>query len=282
MVHCNVSTLKLLNSATFVGFSGGLRLYLAFFLAGIDPTLSLVVGSALIIYAIYTLDRSLESKEDEINHRELMDAHKKTGLVVSGIAIIIGTALFFSKFLFFPPLFPFVVGILYSRGISIEKKEFKLKGGLGMKNLVIGVTWGGTISLIIASTGHILAAIVICLYFGLKLFINSTIFDLKDVKGDLAAGIQTLPVVFGERKLKYILFSVCVVQHMILALAMAWRILTPSIVFLVYSFIAGGLVIIVYSPVFESGKSWLQRKFRSIMIDGESMILVIFSMCLPY
>jgi 4-hydroxybenzoate polyprenyltransferase len=102
------------------------------------------------------------------------------------------------------------------------------------------------------------------------------------VKGDLAAGIQTLPVVFGERKLKYILFSVCVVQHMILALAMAWRILTPSIVFFVYSFIAGGLVIIVYSPVFESGKSWLQRKFRSIMIDGESMILVIFSMCLPY
>lgn len=281
MVNWNISTIRLLNSSTLVGVSGGLRLYLAFLLAGIKPLFPLVVASALIIYATYTLDRSLESKEDDINHQELADANKMTGLIVSGIAITIGIVLFFSKFLILPPLFPFIVGILYSRGISIRKKEFKLKGGLGIKNMVIGITWGGTIGLIIASTGHALAALVICLFFGMKLFINSTIFDLKDVKGDLAAGIQTLPVVLGEQKLKWILLSLCVIQHIILALAMAWGILIPIIVFLLYSFFSEALVIISYSPAFESANSWLQRKFRSIMIDGESMIQVIISICLP-
>lgn len=281
MINWNISTIRLLNSSILVGVSGGLRLYLAFLLAGITPILPLVVASALIIYATYTLDRSLESKEDDINHQELADANKMTGLVVSGIAITIGIALFFSKFLFIPPLFPFIVGILYSRGITLKKREFKLKGGLGMKNLVIGITWGGTIGLIIASTGHALAALVICLFFGMKLFINSTIFDLKDVKGDLAAGIQTLPVVLGEQKLKWILLSLCVIQHIILALAIAWGILIPITFFLLYSFFSEGLVIISYSPAFESANSWLQRKFRSIMIDGESMIQVILSIFLP-
>ena len=281
MITWNISTIRLLNSSILVGVSGGLRLYLAFLLAGIKPLLPLVVASALIIYATYTLDRSLVSKEDSINHQELADANKMTGLMLSGIAITVGIALFFSKFLFLPPLFPFIVGILYSRGIALQKKEFKLKGGMGIKNLVIGITWGGTIGMIIASTGNALAALVICLFFGMKLFINSAIFDLKDVKGDLAAGIQTLPVVLGEQKLKWILLSLCVLQHMVLALAMVWGILIPIAVFFMYSFFSEGLVIISYSPAFESANSWLQRKFRSIMIDGESMIQVIICIYLP-
>jgi hypothetical protein len=62
----NAQTFKLLNSASLVGFSGGLRLYLAFLLAGIAPNFVLIIAASLIIYATYTLDRSLENKEDVI------------------------------------------------------------------------------------------------------------------------------------------------------------------------------------------------------------------------
>ena len=72
------------------------------------------------------------------------------------------------------------------------------------------------------------------MYFGMKLFINSTIFDLKDVKGDLAAGIRTLPVVLGEKKLKYLLFSLCIIQHVILAGAMLMGILVDYTFLLLY------------------------------------------------
>ena len=274
-------TLKLLNSASLVGFSGGLRLYLAFLLAAIAPDLLLVLASALIIYATYTLDRALDNKEDEINHLEYAGANRIAGLAASGVAILIGVSLFFSSSLFSPPVFPFAVGILYSQGIPFKGRTIKLKGGFGVKNLVIGLTWGGTIGLVILSSGQVLAGAVIALYFGLKLFINSTIFDLKDVKGDLAAGIYTLPVVLGETKLKYLLFSLCIVQHLILILAMCAHILVGYWILLLYSFVASAAVIIFYAPAWENSQSLAKRKFRIFVINGEPIILVLLSMIHP-
>jgi len=281
MNRFNKATFRLLNSASLVGFSGGLRLYLAFLLAGIAPNLLLVIAASLIIYATYTLDRSLDNKEDEVNHKEFMGASKTAGLAASAIAILAGISLFFSRQLFTPPVFPFIVGILYSRGIPVGSRSIKLKGGSGIKNLVIGITWGGTIGLVIFSSGCTAAAMVIAIYFGTKLFINSTIFDLKDIEGDLAAGIRTLPVVLGEKRLKYLLFSICIVQHMIIALAMVGGILVHAGVFLAYSFIVSGAVILYYSPAFESSASWIKREIRVITIDGEAIIQVILSIVLP-
>lgn len=275
------STLHLLNSASLVGFSGGLRLYLAYLLAGIQPNLLLVLAASLIIYATYTLDRSLDNKEDEVNHEELAGSRKAIGLTASGITIIAGTMLFFSKNLFFPPLFPFIVGVLYSRGIPLGQRSIKLKGGCGIKNAVIGVTWGGTIGLVIAFSGQIIPGIAISLYFGLKLFINSTIFDMKDVKGDLAAGIQTLPLVLGEQRVRVLLFSLYLIQHLIFLVTLfLGMIVFYKIVFL-YSLVSTGIVITCYSSAFEESNLWLKRKFRNFLIDGESTISVLLSTALP-
>jgi 4-hydroxybenzoate polyprenyltransferase len=262
--------------------SGGLRLYLAFILTGLVPNISLILAASLIIYSTYTLDRSLDSPEDLINHEEFCGASRKTGLFVSAIAILFGFILFFSKNIYFPPMFPFVVGILYSRGLSVGTWKVKLKGGTGIKNLVIGITWGGTIGLIIASTGHYAAALALFVYFGLLLFINSAIFDLKDVKGDLAAGITTLPVVLGEGKLKVLLALLCTIQHLVLLGAMMGGVLVYNPVFFLYSGLAGSLVIICYTPAFEVSTSWIYRNFRTIIVDGESLVLVLLSTFLPY
>jgi 4-hydroxybenzoate polyprenyltransferase len=242
----------------------------------------LVIASSFIVYATYTLDRSLENKEDEINQPAFSYASKKTGLAISGIAILIGISLFFSKNLFFPPLFPFIVGILYSRGIPLRNRIIKLKAGSGIKNLIIGLTWGGTLGLIIISSGQVLAGMIIGIYFGMKLFINSTIFDMKDVKGDFAAGIKTLPVLLDEKRLKCVLLSICIIQHTILALAMMSGILVRLEFFLIYSLVVSGLVILFYSPDFEAGTSWSQRNFRVFAINGEPIILVIIYMYLLY
>jgi 4-hydroxybenzoate polyprenyltransferase len=278
----NAPTLHLLNSSTLVGFSGGLRLYLAYILAGIIPDIALIAAASLIIYATYTLDRSLGHKEDQINRRELSGANYSAGLAASGFAIMVGTLLFFSKYLFIPPLFPFMVGFLYSRGIHFRGKEIKLKSGAGVKNMVIGITWGGTIGLIIAATGHIAAAAVIAFFFTFKLLINSAIFDLKDVEGDLCAGIRTLPVCLGEQKLKYLLFVLCIIQHMMILLAIVAGILVHATVFLIYSWGVSSFVIVYYTPEFESDKSWLRRKFRILGINGEPVALFGLSILLPY
>jgi len=274
-------TLRLLNSASLVGFSGGLRLYLAFLLAGLIPPIMLVVAACLIIYATYTLDRALENKEDVINHPEFSGADKRAGLVASGICTISGSLLFFSEWLISPPLFPFLVGILYSKGIPLGSTVIKLKGGCGGKNLVIGITWGGTIGLVIAAFAPPLAALVIAAYFGMKLFINSTIFDLKDIEGDLAAGIRTLPVVLGSRYLKIFLLAICLVQHAILFAAMYTGLLAGLWWLLLYSLAASCLVIVWYSPAFETSHSWLKRKIRILAINYEPIMLAVLSVFLP-
>jgi 4-hydroxybenzoate polyprenyltransferase len=281
-MRLSTPTLYLLKTSILVGCSGGLRLYLAYILADVSPNISLIIAASLIIYATYTLDRSLGQKEDEVNRRELSGANKTAGLVASGFAIIIGALFFFHEYLFFPPLFPFVMGFLYSQGISLNGRKIKLKGGAGGKNLVIGITWGGTIGLIIASTGRIAAAVVIALFFVVKLFINSTIFDFKDTEGDLMAGIKTLPLCLGIKKTKCLLLSLCTLQHAILFLAVLTGILVHSCVFLIYSFCVSCMVITWYAPTFESDSSWFLRKFRTLMIDGEAIALSGLSIILPY
>jgi len=275
-------TLYLISSACIVGFSGGLRLYLAFLLAGLYPNVVLAVAAALIIYATYTLDRSLENKEDAVNLAEISHANKKLGIAVSAITAATGAFLFFSKNFYLAPLFPFIVGFLYSKGIPLGKKTIKLKGGCGVKNIVIGITWGGTIMLIVWSIGAVLPAVLIGLYFGMKLFINSTIFDMKDIRGDLAAGIRTLPVALGEYRLRMLLIAIFIIQHVIFLGAMVVGILTFQLPLLLVSFISSGITLALYNPAFETNEMWIKKKFRTIFIDGESTIAFILSTALPY
>ena len=51
-MRLNTSTPHLLNSSTLIGSFGGLRLFLAYVLAGITPHHSLVTAASLISYAI--------------------------------------------------------------------------------------------------------------------------------------------------------------------------------------------------------------------------------------
>ncbi len=46
--------------------------------------------------------------------------------------------------------------------------------------------------------GSIVPIVLVFIFFGVKLFVNSAIFDFKDIKGDTLAGIKTLPVSLGE------------------------------------------------------------------------------------
>lgn len=276
-----ITSLKLLNSATLVGFSGGLRLYLAFILTGTAPDPTLISGASLIIYATYTLDRSLKNHEDRVNSLIFSDADRTYGLLATIMTVAAGTYLFFSSALFWIPIFPFIMGFIYSKGISLGTKKIKLKTGLGGKNLIIGITWGGTIGLIISATGNLSAAMLLSLFYGMKLFINSTIYDCKDIEGDLAAGIRTLPAVWGIRRLKEVLLSILLVQHLILVGGMITGIISFFSFFVIYSLISGGGVIIWYSPEFETYRTGLRRWFRILAIDGESPVQVIVSMIHP-
>lgn len=274
----NSPTLKLLNSSTVVAISGGLRVHIAFLLAGIEPNIMIYFGIGLIIYATYTLDRSLGSKEDAINKCEFIEARRRTAIIACIMAFLAGALILARENIYFASFFPFIVGYVYSKGIRIGKFNIKLKGGMGGKNIVIGLTWGGTIASAVSKwTENTVTEISIFLFFAIKLFINSTLNDFKDIKGDVAAGIKTLPVCLGKDRVRTMLTILCLLLHTGMVVALLMGFIKPELVILGYSFIVGIACTYFYISAFET-KKLRTRKY----LDSESAIALVIRTTMDY
>lgn len=272
----NNPTIRLLNSSTLVAVSGALRLHIAFLLAGIEPKLMVYLAGGLVIYATYTLDRALDCEEDTINRSELAGSKKLTAIIACVVAFLAGTLILSQEDIYFASLFPFIVGYLYSKGIKIGKIKLKLKGSMGGKNIVIALTWGGTIAIIVSKWAEsILTIILIFLFYATKLFMNSILYDFKDIEGDMAAGIKTLPAYFGREGLRKILMALSLLLHSVMITVLSIGFIRPEIVILSYSFIISSTCSSFYISAFEVQESGIRKYWREILIDGESTIALV-------
>ncbi|MFZ0006156.1 MAG: UbiA family prenyltransferase [Methanoregula sp.] len=263
-------TLRLLNTSTIVACAGCFRLYVAILIAAIMPTPLIIIAYGLIVYSTYTLDRALGCEEDTVNRSELSGANKYIGIGVSMFAFLAGAFILATNQIYLASILPFIIGYVYSKGLSFGGYTLKLKGSMGSKNIVIGLTWGGSIALIISRfTPNILTVAAVFLFFGIKMFINSTLFDFKDVKGDLASGIRTLPVCLGETRTKCLLLGLCISLYAVLILSMLDGFLHPEWTLLAVSFLFTASFICFYSVGFEERTSGFTKKFRQWMVIGE-------------
>jgi 4-hydroxybenzoate polyprenyltransferase len=267
-------TISLLKSSVLVSISGALRIYIASLLLLAEVSILNCLAGGLIVYAVYTLDRALESTEDAINRSELNGANKKLALFVCLVTFAFGCYVLNTSGLLFIALMPLTTGYLYSKGLNFGKRNLKLKGGLGIKNLVVGLTWGTFIASI-AGVGleSSLPVLLVFFYYGSKLFINSAIYDFKDVKGDLMAGIKTLPVSFGEKNTRKLLLVLHIISHSLLASAIIIHVLAFEPVIVLYSFFIGMLYIFRLTWNRENETTWGKIE-RLFLVDGESGSIV--------
>lgn len=229
------------------------------------------LGFGLIIYATYTLDRALDCEEDLINRKELAGANNHVAIIVCIIASLVSITIFTKENLYYIPFIPFIIGYVYSKGITIGQFKLKLKGGYGVKNIVVGLTWGGTIVLIVGNwVNSIPAEFFIFLFFSTKSFIKSTIGDFKDIEGDTMAGIRTLPVFFGIDKAKKVLLILCILLHLFMLPSLFMGYVGPETTILAYSFFIEIACIRFSSSSFDTQKSGISKYLRDIMNDGES------------
>jgi 4-hydroxybenzoate polyprenyltransferase len=275
-------TLRLLNASTVVAISGILRLHIAFLLAGISPRILDYCAFALIIYSTYTLDRSLDCAEDTINRSELCGANRKTGLAACLAAFLGGAILLGLDGIYLATFLPFIIGYFYSRGFRIGSFRLKLKGGLGMKNVIIGLTWGGTIALIVARwCGSLQTVCIIFLFYGLKVFVTSSINDFKDVRGDISAGIRTLPAILGEERTKEILIITLVGLYGMMAGAIYLHSIRDEWIVLLFSLVITVAFLVIYSPSFDKSPALVYRKMREFVISWEPVVALGLRACVP-
>jgi 4-hydroxybenzoate polyprenyltransferase len=266
-------TAQLLKSSAVVAISGGLRLHVAFLLAGLSMNIPVYIAGSLIIYATYTLDRAFDSKEDAINRAELYGSDRKTGFIAVIVTFLIGLSIFASEGIWLAPFFPFIVGYFYTNGIRIGSFTLKLKGGAGIKNIVTGITWGGTIALIVSRwSSGIGIFCVIFLFFGLKTFVTSCVNDFKDIEGDTAAGIRTLPACLGEETTKIVLILILLGIHGFMFYSTVLNIIRNEWIILATGLVILVSFLLVYSPSFEKKSSLVYRKMREVAISWETAI----------
>lgn len=162
---------------------------IAFLLAGSEIRIPEYIAFTLIIYATYTLDRAPDCREDAINRSDLSGADGNTGVLACALAFTAGTIIMVQDGIFLAPFFPLIVGYVYTRGVRVGSFYVRLKGGAGMKNLIFGITWGGTIARIVSRwCSHAATILAIFNFYAIELFITSCVNDFKEVPGDLAAG----------------------------------------------------------------------------------------------
>ncbi|WP_406660416.1 UbiA family prenyltransferase [Methanolobus sp. ZRKC3] len=266
----NLATLNLLKSSVLVSISGALRIHIAFLLLHISSIFLHCFAGGLIIYSVYTLDRAMDAEEDSVNRSELKGASNKIALLLSLICFIIGATILASSGMLLIAFIPLITGYLYTKGLDLGRFKLRLKGGMGIKNLVVGITWGSFIAGIAGYySASILATLLVFIFFGTKLFVNSAIYDFKDIKGDTLAGINTLPVSLGEKNTRNLLFGLHIIAHLILSIFLLKNVIAFEPIILIYSFIAGVLSIRSFTkPIeFESMEKETKRLF---LVDGES------------
>jgi 4-hydroxybenzoate polyprenyltransferase len=263
------ATLRLLSTSIIVAVSGGFRLYIAFILLGREPELALCLAMILIVYATYTLDRAVKTKEDEINRKEEESANKDLAIFMTCASLLAAIIILIKQGI--SPLiafFPLIIGFVYSKGIKIRKISLKLKQNLGIKNLVVGFTWASTICALLYPAES-LQLLLIFTFFFLKSFINTVIFDYKDVKGDSLAGLTTLPIYFGEAKTKAILLLLHASLHLSVIALIILKLAEFEMIILLYSWMAG----MIYIPLYANSNKTI---FRSAVIHGEWAHMLVF------
>lgn len=183
-------------------------------MAQLPVELAPCLGAFLTFFSIYALDRvAAEPEADAINHperRHFTRRHARVLLVLAiaayAAALVLGASAGVGRTLVM--LLPLAGVLVYSfpfvpRPLARRLGFRRLKEILFVKNALVASIFASTMTLApIPAEGKVAtsALAVMWLFFFVRGFINTVVFDMRDELGDRRHGIRTLPVVLGPRR----------------------------------------------------------------------------------
>jgi len=190
-----------------------LATYFSFLLFNIELNSKLLLAAFFVTFTVYNLNKLTDKEEDSVNLPERGDyvqGNERLLLLLSIFSYFIALLLgFLVNFLTMPVLlFPFIVGIFYS--MRIHPKLPRLKDIVGVKSSIVATSWAVITTFIPAICSQNASTIVplIFYFFFIKLFVNTILFDVRDIDGDKKSGVKTIPVTIGRSKTKKLLLAI--------------------------------------------------------------------------
>ncbi|PXF57610.1 MAG: prenyltransferase [Candidatus Methanogaster sp.] len=258
----------LMVSSVFTAFTSLMMLYFSFIVLGVTPKPILLCAMFLVIYGVYSLNKVTDRKEDAINMpvRSTFVSGNERFLLTLAIAsytaaLLLG--LFESPFAASILLVPFLSGVIYSTNSLSIIGIPRLKDIFLVKSLIVAFSLAVCAAFLPAIHLHSSAKLYFIFpFFFSKVFINTVLFDVRDVGGDSLNGVKTIPVVIGIKRTRQMLL-------LIQSLLVVWFVLFSDLfskyyVILITSMVYGYLYILYFcNTKHHSAMSW------DILLDGE-------------
>lgn len=153
-----------------------------------------ILSSFFVTTGVYSFNLMTDREEDRINNRRLNQfVLNNKGYVFVALFLTLGTffCLFLSRLSGLFYILALVMGVGYSK--------FKIKKVFPFKNFYAGFILPLTFFIGAAANSQISdKTFIYYLLISLYIFTISLISDLRDVRGDKASGIRTIPVVWGK------------------------------------------------------------------------------------
>ena len=198
----------------------------------LKPDFILIALSFAFTWVFYTLDRLDISQADWANNPERSAWYKASQsilkILIWIVSILIAIALPFRLHILLPALIGIIPCLLYTTEFKIGSRSFTLKSLPVMKVVLVAFLWVLlTVLFPVFSTETSLPSTIIITYFSMMIacFIMLQIHtnDLRDIKGDAYAHIQSFAVLLGDKWAR--LFSLALIG---LAIYFGWHIFNTS------------------------------------------------------
>jgi 4-hydroxybenzoate polyprenyltransferase len=263
----------MVSSSLLLALNGVMVVVFGSFLDSTAIVLPLLFAAFLVTFSVYGLNKFTDKAEDLINRPETLPRASGYYLVFSIVSMAFGflIGLLEGILAFFVLCAPVLIGVIYS--VRISKSIPRLKEIVGVKSLVVAVSWALTGSLLPDPfcTAKIQVIVIVFIFIFIRVFVGATLCDVLDKKGDLASGVETIPLRLGMYKTKKLL----VLLNSLAMLLPIYCVTTGMLIRFVPVLLFG--VLYGYLAIWFFFKRNCKRFAAGLMLDGEWIPIVIIT-----
>jgi 4-hydroxybenzoate polyprenyltransferase len=257
----------LIHSNIYLSLGASSLAYISCKLLGLGLRVEPLLITFSTTFFLYNLNRKTDIKEDIINYPERVKFLSKYGKIIFYVSMVFYILSLFiaitkSIFTFLIALIPTTIMILYA--------FFRLKKVFLLKNFIASLGWASMVLLVsnYYNLSFNISIFSVFFFIFLRLFINTIVFDIRDLKGDESSNIITIPVKIGINKTKKIL-------HILNIFSFIFILMSTTLLNLNKVAYLTGFIALIYGFLFIFLINKINIKKLCEIVDGEMIILGI-------
>jgi 4-hydroxybenzoate polyprenyltransferase len=266
-----MKALRFLTSASlFLALDGAIIVVFGYFLYGIEIAPEMLLPAFLTPLAVYSLNKATDKAEDSVNRPETASRAVVyyVGPSIAAMVISLGLGASIGPLVFITLLVPTIMALVYS--VRLSRSIPRLKEIVGVKSVVVAFTWAFTGCLLPASMHAVEDEKIglVFIYIFIQVLVGTILFDVLDIKGDLASGVETIPIRLGRNRTRKLLATI----NSFLGLWLIYCLIRGLFLMYMPALIFGALY--GYVLIWSFSNANCQRPLVGLMVDGEWLPIV--------